>query len=492
MVFRLPPREESRSRRRRRPVWIEGLDLALEPRLALSTTSAVVMNSATTSDSHGVTITYNVVTPAPESKPLTFGVYRSAVSTFDGTAIPVGSETIGPGTLDLSGKPADAVGAHTLTIPLANGLPLNPNHPDVLVVANPTDALASGDPKATASFHVDSIVVVSHGGLQLKRYAATGPPWEQIMAYELRHQGYDSVIPFDWVSASSTAGAAAKEGPRLVRSVLAAAAKFPANDVVDIQFIGHSEGAVVNSQAIQQLEANPPASIRAGWIEDTMLDPHAANTGVKGQQYSVANDPLGWLAKAEIDAYQSKAKDPPVTVPAGVDSAQVFYQHTPAALSQGENDNIYNLWGQVPVLGPASYFNLTGDRVTHSGDTAIYVWYTRNIVPTLGDGAPQLAADTLTGMAAGANSAHPHRPVFSGTAAPGSFITVKVANVTNPTKLGAEARAVANADGTWSVTGMPLVNGRYRVVAESLPPLRTSPRLMMIPTDPMGTVVIDA
>jgi hypothetical protein len=491
MVFRLPPREESR---RRRLVPILGLEPApaLERRLALSTASAVVMDSATTSDSHSVTISYDVATPAPASHPLTFGVYRSAVRTFDETALAVGTETVGPGTVDSNGNPVGAVGHHTLTIPLMGGLPINPKHPDVLVVANPTDALASGDPKATASFHVDSIVVVSHGGLQLKRYKATGPPWEQEMTYGLRHQGYDTVIPFNWVVESSTAGSAALQAPRLARTVLAAVAKFPKNDVVDLHFIGHSEGAVVNDQAIRLIESEVTPPIKAGWVEDTMLDPHAANTGVPGQQYSVASNLLGWIAKGEIDAYQSKAKDPAVTVPAGVDSAQVFYQHTLARRSQGENDNIYNLWGQVPVIGTASYFNLTGDRVTHSGDTAVYEWYTRNIVPTLGDGAPQIAADTLTGMVAGANDTHPHRPVFTGTTAPGSFVKVLVAPVSDPNKLHVDGRAVAQADGTWSTLGQPIVNGRYRVIAQALPPLHTSPRLMIVPTEPMGTVVIHA
>ena len=40
--------------------------------------------------------------------------------------------------------------------------------------------------------------------------------------------------------------------------------------------------------------------------------------------------------------------------------------------------------------------------------------------------------------------------------------------------------------------GQPITNGRYRVVAQALPPLHTSPRLMMVPTEPLGTVVIHA
>ncbi len=168
----------------------------------------------------------------------------------------------------------------------------------------------------------------------------------------------------------------------------------------------------------------------------------------------------------------------------------MFYQHTPAYSADGVNEDLYNLWGQVPVKGNAVYFNLTGDSVTHSG---VHEWYELNIVPLLGDGAPQLAADTLTGTAAAQpNSAHPHQPVFSGTTAPGSFVKVMVARASNPNDLTFEGRAITGANGTWTIEGRPLYDGTYRVLAESLPPRGTTPRLMMVPTAPLGKLVIDA
>jgi hypothetical protein len=494
MVFRLPPREESR--RRRRAFSAERRDQELERRQLLSTTTPapVVMGSATTVNSHSVTIDYNVVTPPTADSPLSFGTYRSASRTFDANAIAVGSEAIQTGatpTLDDSGQPAGAVGNHQLTIALPNGLPLNPLHPNVLVVADPTTAIASTNAQMTASFHVDTIVVVTHGGIQFHRYNTTGPPWQQIMAASLRQQGYDTVIPFVWVVESNSPGEAALQAPRLVRNVLAAAARFPANDVVDIQFIGHSEGAVVNDQAIIQLEAKITPQIKAGWLEDTMLDPHAANTSAPGQQYSVANNMLGWIAKGEIDQYQAKAKDPLVSVPAGVDSAQVFYQHTTASKAGA----IYNLWGEVPVKGPAVYYNLTAAGVVHAGDATngMPEWYERNVVPTLGNGAAAVAANALTGAAVvGNNPAYPHQPTFSGTIAPGSFVKVMVARASDPNDLVTDGRTVAAADGTWSITGRPLYNGRYRVLAEALPPRGVRPRLAVVPTAPLGTIVVKA
>src|SRR6202035_1760056 len=98
----------------------------------------------------------------------------------------------------------------------------------------------------------------------------------------------------------------AHQGVRLARRVLKAANRFPASEPVDLFFVGHSEGTVVNDQAIRRLETRMtlPPQLKAGYLAVTMLDPHAANPDVPGAQYSVASGPLGWLAKAVIDDYQ--------------------------------------------------------------------------------------------------------------------------------------------------------------------------------------------
>ena len=70
----------------------------------------------------------------------------------------------------------------------------------------------------------------------------------------MKQQGYDAVIPYAWVTDSSKPGRAAMQGPRLARKVLETASQFPAGAPVDLQFIGHSEGTVVNTQAIVALE----------------------------------------------------------------------------------------------------------------------------------------------------------------------------------------------------------------------------------------------
>jgi hypothetical protein len=488
---------------RRRPLAVA---LALAPTAA----TPVVMESATTADSRSVTIVYDVVTPPGPADPLSFQIDRSALARFDASAQPVGGETIvapGPGdgtpTLDLDGQPAASPGQHRLTIPIPGGLTLNPEHPYVLAVADPAAALASGDPHATASFRTFVIGVVTHGGNQGTRSNHT-PLWELVMARSLRREGYDAVIPFNWVSSSNHPGQAAKQGMRLARKIREVAREFPASDPVDLHLIGHSEGAVVNMVALEHLATRTPPQIQAGYVEDTLLDPHAANNRFSGAQYGVEQGPLGWLARALIRNFQAQAKDPLVKIPPIVDDAQVFYQRNPASRAHGVNGDIYNLWGEVPVRGPAHYFNLTADGVTHSGKTGIVWWYERNVVPLLGDGAPQVQARVLTGAPSPAVPASgrrarsgwvtkTHRPTYSGTGLPGSWVDLFAGPADRPSELAEVGRTRIGTDGRWTLRTRTLASGRYRFLAVAVPPRHPAgPRLMMFPTAPLGLLTVAA
>jgi hypothetical protein len=480
------------------------------------------MESATTADSRSVTIVYDAVVPPGPADPLTFQIDRSAVARFDASALPIGGETIvaagngnGTPTLDLDGQPAAAPGQHRLTIPIPGGLTLNPEHPYVLAVADPAAALASGDPSATASFRTFVIGVATHGGIQAT-HANAPPLWELVMARSLRREGYDAVIPFDWVPASNHPGAAAQQGVRLARRIRAVVRRFPTSDPVDLHLIGHSEGAVVNTVALERLSTQTPPQIQAGYVEDTLLDPHAASNRFSGQQYGVQQGPLGWLAQALIRGYQGQAKDPLVKIPPIVDDAQVFYQRNPASRAHGVNGNIYNLWGEVPVRGPAQYFNLTADGVTHSGKSGIVWWYERNVVPLLGDGAPQVQARVLTGapspavtapapaLASASASAsgrragsgwvtETHRPTYSGTGFPGSRVDLFAGPADQPSKLARIGQTRIGSDGHWTLRTRPLAAGRYRFLAVAVPPRHPlGPRLMMLPTAPLGLLTVAA
>ena len=298
----------------------------LEARWVLSATAtaapAIQMISATTVDSKSVTITYQVNQPIDAATPLQFGVYRSSDNQFDSSdalvftdnIIPPGASSGQAATLDQAGQPATGIGTHTLTIPLAQGLPPDPSKPYVLVVANPGSASATTATQQTASFRVYTIGIVTHGGIQNTSWTH-GPTWQLQIAYMMKQEGFDSVIHYNWVNQSGTPGEAIKQSPRLARMILGTASRFPANAPVDLEFIGHSEGTVVNTYAIVKLQGEMTPQLTSGFIEDTLLDPHAANNGLAtGQQVSYAGA-LAGLAEMIVPHYQAEAKDPPALFP---------------------------------------------------------------------------------------------------------------------------------------------------------------------------------
>jgi hypothetical protein len=472
------------------------------------------MLSAVTSDSRSVTANYRIDSTASGSEPLQFGVYRSSDSQFNPADTLLGTWTSSiqgagaAGSLqDNSGQSATLPGTHELTIPLPGGLPPDPRNPYVLVVADPGASTAATNPQQTASFRTYVIGVVTHGAL-INPSWKHGPPWQLQTATILKRQGYDAVIPFNWASESSKPGHAASQGLRLARQVLATAGRFPATAVVDLHFIGHSEGAVVNTQAIVALDSDMTSQLAAGFIEDTLLDPHAANNNVPGQA-SASAGLLGALSRLMVTSYQARANDPPVFIPRGVDLAQVFYQHNPASRHGG----IYNLWGQVPVPNlsgnPVAYYNLTAAGAIHSGNFGVSLWYRNFVAPTLGDQAPLLQAlhleahiDQSTVIPLANPSAVAQRRAkawgaerrvegpqveFSGTAAASSTVRIYVGPAANPAVISSAGVTHADPGGSWSLTTRPLRNGNYRSVAMAYSPaLRTRPALAIVSVVPLG------
>jgi hypothetical protein len=511
-------RSVRRTRRIRRSMSLPFLQM-LEPRLvqnASSLTPPVVMLSATTTNSMSVTIDYKINQAAGSSLPLQFGVYRSSDSWFDsGDNLVCTWTASAQGTVpfDASGLPATTPGTHQLTIPLPGGLPPDPQKPYVLVVADPSISSAATNPQQTASFRKYVIGVVTHGAL-INPSWKHGPPWQLQTATLLERQGYDAVIPYNWASQSSKPGRAAIQGPRLARQILVTASRFPTTAPVDLHLIGHSEGAVVNTQAIVALEKSITPQLKAGFLEDTLLDPHAANNNVPGQA-SAASGLFGALARGLVTRYQARANDPPVFIPSGVDAAQVFYQHSSASRHQG----IYNLWGQVPVPNlsgnPIAYYNLTAAGVIHSGNYGVSLWYRNFVAPTLGDQAPLIQALQLKGQVdqvvtipvASAGALAQRRlaawgPVdvvqgpqtaFSGTAAPGSKVRVYLGPAANPSKIALAGQTTADTTGAWTLTTRPLHDGHYRAVAMAFSrALQTRPGLAIVPMVPLGRFTVEA
>lgn len=478
----------------------------LEQRTPLSASPAVVMLSATTTNSQSVTIDYTLNQTPSTAVPLEFGVYRSSTSQFGPGASLVDMVPMGPASttaapvLDANGRSALALGDHQVTLSLPGGLPPYPKKPYVLVVADPSSPAAAVNPQETAAFRVYTIGVVTHGGIQDPSWTH-GPPWELQTAYMMKHEGYDAVIAYNWALLSSTPGEAIKQSPRLARILLHTASKFPPSAPIDLQLIGHSEGTVVNTYALVKLSSEMPTGLTKGYIVDTLLDPHAANNNVPGKQYSNAGL-LGGLANALISNYQAVAQDPRAYVPAIVDQAQVFYQHNQAAASA-----IYNLWGQVPVvsMGPVvHYYNLSPTGATHSGNTGVALWYRNFVAPTLGDQAPlvqELQLNAQIDAAQWVTSRYhipmsvmaTNRPEFSGTAAPGSQVRLYLGPANRPITIGLAGMTRADSLGHWSMTTRHSLNpGRYRAVVNSFSrSLRTRPGLTVVPTAPLGMLVVE-
>ena len=145
--------------------------------------------------------------------------------------------------------------------PLPAGLTINPMHPYVLAVADPATAQAASTPLMTSSFHIDTIAVVTHGGLQDHAYNRTGPPWELKMAASLAPAGFQHRDPVQLGDREQHPRARrVLQAPGWCSRCWPARRSSPRNDVVDLQFIGHSKERIVNAQAIQQLETRDHAA----------------------------------------------------------------------------------------------------------------------------------------------------------------------------------------------------------------------------------------
>jgi hypothetical protein len=481
-----------RAPRRLRP-RIEGLEGRA---LLAGDLPALALTSATTADSRGVTFEYDV-TGGDIGQAVDFGIYRSADDRFDAADVPIGAGSLGPAGLDDQGRPETAVGHHRLTAAVAGGLTPNPEHPFVLVVADPahsqSGATVSDD---TASFRKYTIGVVTHGGVQPKSWKM-GVPWQTRMAESLQAEGYDAVIPYLWAGESRSAGSAARQGPRLARRVSGAIAQAPAGEPVDLHFIGHSEGTVVNSLAMRLLAKAEPAALHAGYVKATLLDPHAANNDAPGgRQYSVDDSALGNLARWMIDDFQSRADDPLPLIPSIVDGAEVFYQHTPIDGAKGSNDGLYNLWGQVPVPVegdvPVRYYNLTGVGISHGGDVGVMDWYQQHVVPTLGDGSPFVDPSLLTGgLAGGATTSPSHTPIFEGASAPDADVSLLAIRRGSSDKI-VLGRTTADASGHWTLASRSLPDGTYHIFARGNAGADPKwPRVRVTPKASLGTITVD-
>jgi hypothetical protein len=360
--------------------------------------SDIVMDMATTTDASTVTATYDI-NVLSVTQPLVFNIYRSANQAFYSSA-----DLIGTDTLSASDKADLSVGHHQvkLAVLYASDMAPDPRRPFITVVANPGKTVQEPNyANDTAYFQAFIIGAISHG-YDLNDPPDSTPPWEIGMANDLMnvddYKADGTVITFHWVGASreSQSGQAVFAGAILEIQVAAIAARYEAQhagNVVDLHFIGHSRGSVVISEAIQDLMKAYPNLIQGSFIRMTMLDPHPAMNYPGRVYYSAAGNPaaigLRWLYLR----FQSVAVDPKVVVPSVVNSAEVFFQHTPVdkfPLSNTESQ--LNLWGQgndgmIINKSPnqIGYHNLTSQSfagIGMIGHTEVHDYYQKFVVDT--------------------------------------------------------------------------------------------------------------
>lgn len=270
--------------------------------------------------------------------------------------------------------------------------------PDILL----PDALAPGQEPDTingiASFETHTLGVVVHG-LELGPLLwllNTPPAWETQMAAALQQQdGYEAVIPFNWVGLSFlpfpgvTQLAAGQLAQQVQATADGLAGQHP-GDVVDVNFIGHSRGNVVVSQALQALAGTTDPVLQGGYLQMTMLDPHPASNTVQGLFTWLPFLPLANTFADLVLQFQGLAQGPPVVVPANVTRAYDFDQQTPAGQPFRDLTEVaLNLWGDPPGLipnfsgGPITEQNLTNvvaPGIGLIGHYDVHDWYLANVV----------------------------------------------------------------------------------------------------------------
>lgn len=372
-------RPRSLRRRLTRPV--------LERLEARTVLSAIAVTSLTETDFRTLAINYDV-TPTDLSTAMV-SLYRSATSTLDtATAEPIGTASVSASPGVHANVPLD------LSQPLANGaLPLSPDpsHPYVFAAITGPDGQTS-----EASFEKIVVGVVTHG------YNLPGettlPAWVTEMASAMTAEGYQYVIPFDWVYQSellepNQATDAGKRVAQQIETYLATPGNIPAGAVVDLHFIGHSRGTVVVNQAFTTLQSDLPANspARNGYWRETLLDPHPAHA-TNQAPFSVTSGDVGQVALDAGNLVQNADQDPlPIDVPPMVSETQVYHEHSPTSyapylspegiispngLSPGDGVNVAP--GSRTIING---LDLTTPGIVHSG---VWAWYLDNVIPQLG------------------------------------------------------------------------------------------------------------
>ena len=280
---------------------------------------------------------------------------------------------------------------------------LTPNTalPFIVVLANPNGTIAeSNSSNNTASFETHVLGVIAHGleidpTLWLLNMV---PSWELQMASDLQmRDGYEAVIPFNWVRLSILPFPSAIQlaGNQLYQQVVVEADQLASQhpgDVVDINFIGHSRGTVVISEALQDLAGTTDPALRGGYMEMTLLDPHPANLAFSQFSWVSFLPPANDFATLVV-LFEILAHDPQVVVPSNVMQTQLFDEQTMAGQLGFSylGEILLNFWGDTPgfILNQSALpireknlTNVVAAGIGLIGHYEVHDWYLANVVDT--------------------------------------------------------------------------------------------------------------
>jgi hypothetical protein len=353
----------------------------------------IIMHSARAEDSRSVTLDYEIAN-TDLHQALDFNIYRTATDQFDITNQPV---FVGTVTIPAAQTTLLSQGMHTdVQLALPGGIPIDPHHPFVQVVANPLctilesdgdkPAVQSGATNNVSSFQKHAIAVVVHGYEIDGRFPSD---WVNPMDTALYSLGYAVLPPLDWASDSRKANPTLiyTDAQRLADEIKSAAESYPSDQPVDLFVIGHSRGAVLSDIALQDLAEQTIPQLDAGYIRLDMIDPHPAVNYADHKLYS-ASPILGWLPELVLIDFQKKAQDPEPYFPANVNIGADYYQNTNYNQLPFP-ENVLNLWGEPSVAGAAVDVPWTGPGIGH---TEIHEKYRNEVLESVSTQEAQTSA----------------------------------------------------------------------------------------------------
>lgn len=438
-------------------------------------------------------VDYQLPEGSTNSPALHFEVYRSADNTFDSADKLIASS-------DIITSPNSSGKSQSIEMDAGQGMRPDPSRPFVVVVARaggPVSETVLAD--NVASFRKYTIAVICHGGIQSSQNDI--PQWEAKIGHKMQSFGYDVVVPFNWAAKSWKAGAAAKQAPRMAKRMVTEAGKLPASASIDVDYIAHSEGTVVVTQAQKFLDKVAPSKFATGYKRMSLLDPHAANPSAPNNSESTAGGFAGWLTNRVISWYKGNARDPLVQVPSTVNETDVYYQRTPVSINP-VNGGLYNLLGQVPVIGSARYIQLNSPGIAHSGGGGVYTWFYFNALPAFATGdhprnPSVLKADSVSIHTGGWNENKLYTadtsPTWSGVTSPDATVRLYATPVQRKADDSRPvAETTADSAGRWHLTpASPIKSGKYRVFARAFIEVGLPrPNMKLVPTIRLGRLQV--